>query len=166
MVRDALPSDATSMAEINVAGWRTAYAGIVPDDVIARQRREPLVTYFTSDEAVADGMRTLVVELDGVVVGFAHMGPLRPEPDEALDACELWGMYVDPAHQGHGHGRALMTATMDHFRSVGCPVAYLWVLRDNAAARGFYESQGWELDSSAYRTDPIAQVRYAITTGA
>lgn len=151
------------MAEISVAGWRTAYVGIVPDDVIARQRVEPLIDYVESDAAFADGMRTFVVEADGVAVGFCHLGPPRPEPDETPEGCELWGMYVDPDHQGRGLGRDLMEAAMGHFRSVGCAVAYLWVMRDNEAARSFYEKAVWRLDATASRTEPIHQVRYLIS---
>lgn len=151
------------MAEISVAGWQTAYVGIVPDDVIARQRVEPHIDYFASDAAFADGMQTFVVEADGVVVGFCHLGPLRAESHETLEGCELWGMYVDPDHQGRGFGRGLMEAAMDHFRSVGCAVAYLWVMRDNDAARSFYEAAGWRLDATAARTEPIHQVRYLIS---
>ena len=164
MLRDAQPTDARALAEISVDGWRTAYVGIVPDDVIARQRPEPLAEYFASEAATADGMRTLVVEVGGKVVGFAHTGPVRPEPDEAISGWELWGMYVHSSWRGQGIGRTLMEATLEHLRSLCCSTAYLWVMRDNFAARRFYEAAGWELDPTAERTEPLPEVRYIIGT--
>ena len=160
VIRDALPGDARDLAEISVDGWRTAYVGIVPDEVIARQRVEPLVEYFGSEAAVDDGMRTLVVEIDGGVVGFAHTGPFRAEPGESEAGCELWGMYIHSTRRCRGLGSELMQAVFDHFRSIDCEIAYLWVLRDNKAARRFYEGAGWQLDRQALRTEPLPQVRY------
>lgn len=105
-------------------------------------------------------MRTLVAEVAGRVVGYAHGGPVRPEPGEELLGAELWGMYVDPGHGGASW--ALITAMVDHFRSEGHDVAHLWVLRDNAHARRFYEAAGWVVDVGAERTDPLPQIRYRL----
>ncbi len=154
--------DARRIAEITVAAWRTAYVGLVPDDILAQQTLERHLDYWMSSEAFAPGKRTLVVEFDDVVVGFAHLGPVRPEPGELIEGCELWGMYVDPEYQGQGLGRSLINAAEEHFRSSGCESAYLWVLQDNLPTRRFYESSGWELDTTVSRTDPLPQVRYRL----
>lgn len=162
MTRTASALDARRLAEITVAGWQTAYVGIVPDEVLARQSVERHVEYFTSTEAFAPHMHTFVEEVGGEVVGYAHLGPVRPEPGEELHGCELWGMYVDNEYQGQGIGRALMAACVELFRGIGCSPAYLWVMQDNSQARRFYESQGWSLDPGVARLEPIAQVRYEL----
>jgi GNAT superfamily N-acetyltransferase len=157
-----VPGDARRLAEITVAGWRTAYVGIVPDNVLVRQSVDHHAEYFATEEALAPPMRTWVVEDDGYVVAYAHAGPFRPEPGEHIEAGELWGMYVDPQHQSRGHGQALMAAVLDHFRDACHRTAYLWVMRDNTAARRFYEVAGWHLDESAARSKPVPQVRYRV----
>ena len=160
MIRDAQEADAERLAEITVDGWRLGYAGIVPDEVLDRQTVASHRPYFASGEALSPPMRTVVAEVGGRVVGYAHGGPVRPEPGEQLHGAELWGMYVDPGHGGSSW--ALMTAMCDHFRAEGHRHAFLWVIRDNTRARRFYEAAGWRLDPSVSRADPIAQVRYEI----
>jgi GNAT superfamily N-acetyltransferase len=160
VIRDATGADAVRLAEVSVDGWQRGYLGIVPDEILARQSVDKHLTYFESSDALEPPMRTLVAEVDGRVVGYAHGGPVRPEPGELLDGAELWGMYVDPGHGGHSW--ALITAMVDHFRSMGNAVAYLWVLRDNAHARRFYEAAGWVVDQRTARTEPLPQIRYRL----
>ena len=139
-------------------GRHRAYVGIVPDEVLARQSVGRHVAYFSSDEALCLPMRTLVADVAGRVVGYAHGGPVRPEPDEELDGGELWGMYVDPGNGGHSW--ALIGAICDSLRVSGYREAWLWVMRDNVHARRFYEAAGWTLDPAVTRTKPLPQVRY------
>ncbi|MFC2153461.1 GNAT family N-acetyltransferase [Actinomycetota bacterium] len=160
MIRDATVSDARRLAEITLDGWQRGYVGIVPDEVLARQRIDRHLASFASREAMIAPMRTLVAEVGGRVVGYTHGGPVRSESGESLDGAELWGMYVDPSHGGHSW--ALLTAMEDHFRTDGHEVAYLWVLRDNTHARTFYEAAGWALDHRRERTEPLPQVRYQL----
>ena len=162
MIRDAGLHDARRIAEITVAAWRTAYVGIVPDEVLTRQSVDRHLDYWMSPDAFAPGMRTLVVESDDSVVGFVHLGSVRLEPGELIEGCELWGMYVDPEHQGRGLGRSMMKAAVEHFRSIGCESVYLWVWRDNQPTRHSYESGGWELDTAVSRSEPLPQVRYRL----
>jgi ribosomal protein S18 acetylase RimI-like enzyme len=160
VIRDAMISDARRLAEITLDGWQHGYLGIVPEGVLARQRIDPRLAYFASEEALSPPMRTLVAEVAGRVVGYAHGGPVRPEPGEVLDGAELWGVYVDPGHGGHSW--ALITAMEDHFRADEHAVAYVWVLRDNTHARTFYEASGWAIDPRRERTEPLQQVRYLL----
>jgi GNAT superfamily N-acetyltransferase len=162
VIRDAESHDARRIAEITVAAWRTAYVGIVPDEVLARQSVDRHLDYWMSPEAFAPGKRTLVVESDDLVVGFVHLGPVRPEPGELIEGCELWGIYVDPQYQGQGLGGSLMEAAVEHFTSVGCESGYLWVWRESVPTRRFYESGGWELDTTVSRSEPLPQVRYRL----
>jgi GNAT superfamily N-acetyltransferase len=164
VIRSAELHDAQRIAEITVAAWRASYIGIVPDEVLARQSVGRHFDYWSSPEAFAADMRTWVVASSDVVVGFVHLGPVRPEPGELIEGCELWGIYVDPEYQGQGLGRSLMRAAVEHFRSIGCETAYLWVWRDNLSTRRFYESVGWELDTTVARSKPLPQVRYRLTT--
>lgn len=66
-----------------------------------------------------------VAEADGKIVGFA-----------AYDDTELHALYVLPSYQGCGIGTRLLERVRD--------VSQVWVLRDNYAARKFYEARGWQ----------------------
>ncbi len=44
--------------------------------------------------------------------------------------------------QGHGHGHRLVRAVVDGLLELGLPDMIVWVLRENAPARRFYEKLG------------------------
>ena len=138
-VRLATPDDADAIERIRTDTWRATYRGLMPDVVLdglgydgARRRRglsQMRPEYFA-----------LVVEHDGEVVGFVNGGATR-ETDSAYPG-EIFAIYVLPAHQGHGHGAALMRASAKECVARGWPRMVLWVLRGNAPSRRFYEHMG------------------------
>ena len=63
-------------------------------------------------------------------------------------------------------GSMLMDAALEGLRRLGYRSAFLWVLEDNARARGFYEHGGWR-DSHEARIEEIGgkelrELKYAI----
>ena len=145
-LRDALPADAAAMADLNVRAWRAAFAGLVPEALLAGQRTEPRVRYWQEHLPSRPPERTWVAERDGRVVGLTHLGPSR-NPD-APDAAELYGMYVEPEAVGTGAGRALMEAAMEWFRSGPWAEAILWTLPGDHRAARFYRAWGWAPDGA------------------
>lgn len=105
-----------------------------------------------------------LVAVDGDrVVGFVTFGPLEPVEDPTVG--ELYAIYLDPDHWGHGDGRALMSAAERGLRDNGYAAATLWVLETNARARRFYEIAGWSADGGR-RTEhrgeiELREVRYS-----
>jgi ribosomal protein S18 acetylase RimI-like enzyme len=81
----------------------------------------------------------LVAEHDGVI-GFCIGGPDRF--GVASHPSEIYAIYVLPAHHGHGHGAALLRAGARELGARGWPRFHVWVLRENARARRFYERMG------------------------
>lgn len=74
------------------------------------------------------------------IVGMAG---LRREPGERKQhKGVLWGMYVRPAAQGLGLGRALVRAVLEHARGEVEQVQLL-VVTDNLRAVRLYESEGF-----------------------
>jgi ribosomal protein S18 acetylase RimI-like enzyme len=57
--------------------------------------------------------------------------------------CYLAELYVVPQERGHGLGRALMVAAMDHARRRGADYMDLGTNEDDIAARALYESVGF-----------------------
>lgn len=138
-VRDADVDDAEAIAAVHVAAWRTTYRGMLPDDFLdglehagyeARWRR-----------VIAEGSNRVYVAADGrEVVGFASGG--RERAGEDGFAGELYAIYVLQEAQGRGHGRRLVQAVVRGLREMGLADMIVWVLRDNAGARRFYERLG------------------------
>ena len=149
MIRRAVVDDAERLAEIHIASWQAAYAGLLDAEFLAGlgEQREQRTGQWqdwlgteSSDRAI------LVVVDDGSVIGFAHLGPAGDKDLDARTVSELYAMYLDPARYRAGWGSKLMEAVFEEFRSRGVAEGSLWVMTDNAPARAFYERHSWEPD--------------------
>jgi ribosomal protein S18 acetylase RimI-like enzyme len=86
----------------------------------------------------------LVAERDGAVVGYTYAGV------EGTDYMSLRGpagvlydIVVDPAHRGHGVGRALLEATLAELATRGSPRVVLSTAERNATAQRLFEHAGF-----------------------
>jgi ribosomal protein S18 acetylase RimI-like enzyme len=160
--RAAHPADAQAIAAVHVATWRDAYAGLLPDELLAGLDVDEWAERWRGRLAApAEGTFALVFETAGQVGGFVSGGPSRDE----FPGGEVYAIYVDPACQGRDAGRRLLAAAARHLAEARFTDASLWVLADNDPARGFYESQGWRGDGSQRPWEPAAgysvtEVRY------
>lgn len=140
-IRPATPDNATAIAHVHVASWRTTYAGLLPDAFLdgldEQERAAQWQHWLTLDVAV------IVAELDGQIVGFAGGGGPVREPLEQYDA-ELYTLYLLKHAQRQGIGGALLRALAVEIRARGCGNMLAWVLVGNSS-RGFYERTGARL---------------------
>lgn len=140
-LRPAAPPDAPALAHIHTTSWRETYAGLMPEDFLARmtdeaarQRRQA-----SWERTLAEGRElVLVAEQDGEVVAFASGGPARDHP--GVDA-ELYTLYALQAAHGQGLGRALLHALARELGAGGAHNLALWVL-DMNPTRQWYARQG------------------------
>jgi ribosomal protein S18 acetylase RimI-like enzyme len=162
MIRRARPSDVSGIASAHVRAWQVAYRGQVADaylDAMEPSKRAP----FWSG-AVVDPNVTVLVSVEAEsVLGFCSFLPSRDD-DAAPSTCELVTLYVDPSQWRAGVGRALVEAAVRDACTREFQVMSLWVLATNAAARAFYESQGFTADGCS-KTDSrlgisLHEVRY------
>ncbi|MFE7270529.1 GNAT family N-acetyltransferase [Streptomyces sp. NPDC057623] len=165
LIRPMTLSDCERVAEIRVGGWQSAYQGLVPQSYLdaldvardAERRRAHL--------SQADGsVLNLVAERDGKVVGWACHGPYR-DGDVRTEDAELYAIYVDSGCYGDGIGQALLQESLRRCTAAGHTRVLLWVLKDNAGARRFYERAGFRPDGAEepFEVDGVAvpEVRYA-----
>jgi GNAT superfamily N-acetyltransferase len=149
-IRAATTADARAIAEINVAGWRAAYRGLMPEeflDSLSVEHRER--AWRARLESAMDGRDAAwVAERDGGPIGYLVSGPPRDE-DAGPGAAEIYAVYVRPDMWRSGAGRRLMeTASAEWWRR-GATSLLLWVLEGNGRARSFYEALGWVGDGSS-----------------
>jgi diamine N-acetyltransferase len=91
----------------------------------------------------------VVVELDGVVVGFGVMAGLRT----ADRVIELRRMVVHPEFRGCGLGRSLLRSMRRRAHALhGASRVWLDVKPDNRRARKLYESEGFAPTAAAEET--------------
>ena len=139
MVRPATLDDAAQIARVHVDSWRTTYRGMLPDDFLASLSEEHYTDRW--QRVIAEGSsRVHVAEEPEGIVGFASGG--RERAGEGTYAGGLYAIYVLDRAQRRGHGRELVRAVAGALREMKLHDMIVWVLRDNAAARRFYERLG------------------------
>ena len=138
-VRLATPDDADAIERVRTDTWRATYRGHMPDAVLdalgydGSRRREQMSR--TRPEFFA-----LVAEHEGTVVGFCYGGPSRVT--DPVHPGEIYAIYVLPELQGRGHGSGLLRAGAREVLARGWAGMLIWVLRENAPSRLFYERMG------------------------
>ena len=166
VVRDIVPEDAEALGRIIVTATQTAFVGLVPDICLSwltESERAALSAQALADGtdpgkvlARADETRSaenwrrslaqgpdpgevrLVAEHGGAVVGYA-MGGICAEDSPYRG--ELTQLYVLPAQQGRGVGRALVCSVASRLAQQGVHNLRVGVLRVNPNRR-FYERLG------------------------
>ena len=131
--------DADAIERVRTDTWRDAYRGLLPDSLLDglgydATRRRALVAALPPHQFV------LVAEDDGTVVAYCIGGPSRSADDPF--AGEVYAIYVLPEHHGRGIGRALLEAAAKELADRGFGSMIIWVLRENAPSRRFYERMG------------------------
>ncbi|MFI7212178.1 GNAT family N-acetyltransferase [Micromonospora maritima] len=162
-LRSATEADLMAVGALHQRSRVAAYSSIMPPEALADPTPEAMGRYWV-ERLTWEGAdhRMTVAERDGRLVGFSYLGP-DDEGDPATGL--LNAIHLEPDEQGRGTGRALMVDALDAMRARSWTRAVLWVLRDNAHARRFYERGGWRA-TGASRDDRIGpalvpQVRYA-----
>ena len=148
MIRPATVADAPAIGEVHVRSWQAAYAGLLPDDFLARLSAESRAASWArriGDPAIPG--RVLVVEDGGRIAGFAAFGPEQ-----------LYALYLLPEFWGRGLGRLLHDRVVEEMSGDS---AVLWVLATNERAKAFYVRQGW-VDDGGRQTETIDDGRVTL----
>jgi ribosomal protein S18 acetylase RimI-like enzyme len=139
LVRPAEVSDAAAIARVHVATWRSTYRGLLPEEFLTSLDVRGYTDRWR--RIVADSTsRVYVAENAQGVIGFASGG--RERAGEGAYSGELYAIYILEEAQGRGHGRRLVQAVVNGLRDLELPDMIVWVLRENAPARRFYERLG------------------------
>jgi len=138
--RAATAHDAEAIAGLHAESWRRHYRGAYLDSFLDGDVVADRLAVWTGRLAQSGvGQCTIVAELDGVVVGFAHT---------ILDDDARWGALLDNLHVVHdlkrqGVGARLMAETAHELvQRRPSSGLYLWVLEQNTDAQAFYIARG------------------------
>jgi len=142
-VRRAVPQDACRIAEIKVAGWRSAYRGIAGDFELF-SGLQTVSSASQIEREIEKGSHILVEETKHIVRGYIWFGP--PSSAETGSCSEIYALYVQPEFTGAGAGTALIRAAEEASISAGQRKTFLWVLKENYRAINFYRRGGYSED--------------------
>jgi GNAT superfamily N-acetyltransferase len=148
-LREAVPSDAPALGSLHVASWHETYAGLIPGEMLAAlsvETQGAMWRDILAEPGAYGGAAVFVAEEGGRPIGFGACGRQRDETlAEAGYGGEIGAVYVLRSHQQRGVGRAIMAALSRALSERRHDAASVWVLRENAAARAFYEALGGEI---------------------
>lgn len=152
LVFPAGPTDAADLARVHVAAWRETYPGMLPPAYLAgmsepahERRWDRNLAYPGADEIIlaAGDARGLV--------GYAAAGPSRRK---LAGEGEIYTLYLLKRAQGHGLGRRLLSDTARALHAHGATSLLISVLKENHAARAFYEHLGGAPDAPRAERGP------------
>ena len=139
LFRPAEAGDADRVAALHADSWRRHYRGAYTDAFLDGDMAAERRAVWRARFAAPAGTRTILAEHEGRLAGFAHV---------VFDDDATWGSLVDNLHVAHdqhrtGVGTRLLALAADAVleRAAGRGM-YLWVLRQNTAAQGFYLACG------------------------
>jgi GNAT superfamily N-acetyltransferase len=178
-VRPARPEDASEIARIQLATWRSAYRRMFPPHVLASLDEAFLTRGWSEaiESAPSERHHVLIAIEQGETatqaVGFAAAGPadeeaLAPEePPLPENIAAITEFLVEPRWSRRGHGSRLLAATVDLWREDGFTGAVAWVYEQDQAMQKFLGSAGWELDGTGRALDVddmlVPQMRFHVT---
>lgn len=141
LIEQATLNHAHGIAQVRVKGWQETYRGIVPDAYLDALSIDDYAAAWRARLKDPLSDRGLyVASFAGGVVGFAQSAKSR-DPHLGIPG-EFWAIYLLKEAYGRGIGRDLMRACARWLLARGIDAAHLWVMRDNARARAFYERLG------------------------
>ena len=150
-IRPPAHGDEDALCRVHIRAWQTAYRGIVSDEFLDGMNVEDRIERWRERIANVDGGQfPFVAEVPDaqgrpVMVGFIWSGRERDgftEPDGARYAGEVYAIYLLAEWRGRGVGHLLMAASARALIDAGHHSVVIWVLKDNATARRFYEALG------------------------
>jgi len=106
------------------------------------------ITRADYEDFVTGRGRSWVREQDGQIVGFSAADG---------ESATIWALFVDPPHEGRGHGRALLAAAVDWLWARGATSIGLDTAPRSRADR-FYRAGGWIVVG----TSPHGELKFAL----
>jgi ribosomal protein S18 acetylase RimI-like enzyme len=134
------PADAEALGRVHVTSWRETYRGLLPDAYLARMSAEAHTRRFARAllHPRPDDVTLAAADRAGIV-GYAQGGPSRRGRSGEAEVATL---YLLKSAQNRGVGARLLTETARALAARGAVSLVVSVLRDNVAARAFYEHLG------------------------
>jgi ribosomal protein S18 acetylase RimI-like enzyme len=153
MIRDALPKDAKSIANVHVSSWQHAYLSLMPADFLSSLTATlPKREAYWAHAIESKESDVLVSEVDGNVIGWISVGPCRDEDKSGAEAGEVMAIYVLAEYWGKGIGAQLWASGLKRLVDQGYKLVTLWVLAENERAVRFYQGLGGQEELGSRRT--------------
>ncbi len=143
IIRNINEKDISSVADIQVNGWKTAYKGIIDDVILNSMNKDEKIKRFEGNYK-KNGF--VVAELENEVVGFCRYADSNEFTPNMQDIdCEITALYVKPDLKYNGIGTKLFQFVVNEFKNQSKSKMILWCLKDNEPSKKFYTKMGGKI---------------------
>ena len=146
------PADGERLARMHYASWREAYASFLPPEFWSEATERRWTSHWIARlESPAAGSTTWIALRGEEILGFATVGPVRPNPTAGAPVrdCELWSIYVRASEYGSGLADRLLEMVLPRQAP-----AELWAFEANERALRFYARHGFKPDGARHVFGP------------
>ena len=156
IVRNIEEKDIPSVVDIQIDGWKSAYKGIVDNNILNSMNRNERIEKRKNDYK-QNGF--IVAELNNQIVGFCrYIDSNKFTPNISNIDCELLALYVKPNLKYNGIGTKLFQFVTNEFKSKNKTKMILWCLKNNEPSKKFYAKMGGKIIKE--RTIEIGEKEY------
>jgi GNAT superfamily N-acetyltransferase len=157
-VRAARADDVAEIARIQLDTWRSGYATLLPEPVLASLSLDVAAASWTRaiTEPPTPRHHVLVAFEQQWHVGFTAIAPaddLEPDDTAPNTTAAIGALLVEPRWGRRGHGSRLLAAAVDVAREDGMTRALMWIPEGDTVTREFLMSAGWAPDGLARGLD-------------
>ena len=143
IIRNIEEKDIPSVVDIQIDGWKSAYKGIVDDNVLNSMNRNERIEKRRNDYK-ENGF--IVAEINNEVIGFCrYIDSGKFTQNISNIDCELLALYVKPNLKYKGIGTQLFQFVINEFKSKNKTKMILWCLKDNEPSKKFYTKMGGKI---------------------
>ena len=156
IIRNIEEKDIPSVVDIQIDGWKSAYKGIVDNNILNSMNRNERIEKRKNDYK-QNGF--IVAELNNQIVGFCrYIDSNKFTPNISNIDCELLALYVKPNLKYNGIGTKLFQFVINEFKSKNKTKMILWCLKNNEPSKKFYAKMGGKIIKE--RTIEIGEKEY------
>ncbi len=141
LIRKALPDDARSIKQIQIAAYQAAYRGLLSDEYLNALVLNEDVVHRTKNFLSKPEITAYVAVKNDQIVGFAYVVYPR------LSCFEIMAIYIRPDQQRQSIGRRMVENICAEKKAAGYKVCEAWTLK-NGPSVGFYQKTGFRQDLS------------------
>lgn len=155
-VRAASPDDAAEIARIQLTTWRTAYAQLLPAEVLDAVDHGDTERGWR--ETITGGPASVWIATEGSwLVGFCAAGPAPVDevraadgtaPPDANNVGFVSTLLVEPRWGRRGHGGRLLATAARSLAAGGAGRGTTWVPEADSASMAFFRRVGWDPDGT------------------
>lgn len=144
MIRQANETDSYNIAKLIIAGWQTAYKGLI-DDIFLNNMSIDIIAQNWKDniESQNKDNNIYVYEESNKIIGIIRFG--KPDNNSSNYNAEIHVLYVEPSLKRNGIGSKLFAFAKNYFVSNNLTNMIIWCLHNNIPSIKFYEKMGGKI---------------------